>query len=105
MLNFIEKDSISIDFQGSFEKDSIYLYVDNQLIFKGGINTNPITGFACSVKIKKPKDKNYSIKIKTLQCTSKEQIIDSNWKFVGISYPSSNCYFEYLFSETPFEYY
>ena len=100
-----KKEYIEIDFQSSFYNELVYLYVNNKLVFKGMINTDPDQGFAHTVKIKKPNKEQYSIKVKISKCDIKEQTVDSKWGFVGINYFGSTCNIEYSFSEKDFVYF
>jgi hypothetical protein len=96
-------DSLTVDFQGSFNADSVTLLVNGELVYQGILTTDIVAGIAGRVAVSKSKAKYYDIVIRTKDCVSKFRF-KTKWRHLGITFLRANCSFDYKLSKKEFIY-
>lgn len=96
-------DSLRVDFQGSFNSDSVTLSVNGELVYQGILTTNIVAGIAESIVVPTTKAKYYDIVIKSKNCVSKFRF-KRKWRYLGIRFVRANCIFNYELSQKEFVY-
>lgn len=100
-----QRDSITIDFQNAFRSDSISLFINGKMVYKGIITTDLTTGLAESITLIKPKDKSYTIIIKSNMCISEAFQVHRKWKYLAITGYIKSCEFNLKLSRKMYVYF